>query len=175
MTHCTKAGAASGVEFKNVELGVLFHSSPERAYHAPPPPDCDCRSCRRRRCRRGLHLGTRAPSIPPLPPPPPEVTQRGAVSSTPGNVFGQRGLANEVTAVAAAATAAATAPPSVDLVADRDAQGPPSPAGSRPRPRPIPLPVPFCLDSETYADPEGESPHPRFAPFMHTLKNQRPW
>lgn len=37
--------AASGAIFKNVELGVLFHSSPERAYHTAPLPDCACPVC----------------------------------------------------------------------------------------------------------------------------------
>ncbi|CAN0233857.1 unnamed protein product [Pylaiella littoralis] len=52
---------------------------------------------------------------------------------------------------------------------------PPLPPLQLLRPRPIPLPVPFCLDSEAYADPDRGSPHPRFSPYMHTLKNHRPW
>lgn len=90
-------------------------------------------------------------------------------SCSPESVFGQRGLADEP------AAAAPTARASIGLAAGRNAQGPLAPARLQRRPRPVPLPVPFCLDSEAYADPEGESPYARFAPFMHTLKNQRPW
>ncbi|CAM9287350.1 unnamed protein product, partial [Laminaria digitata] len=44
--HDPATGLASGVTCKNVELGVLFHSSPRRAYYADPPPlDCACSSC----------------------------------------------------------------------------------------------------------------------------------
>ncbi|CAN0379730.1 unnamed protein product, partial [Hapterophycus canaliculatus] len=45
LMHRDRTGAACGVTFKNVELGVLFHSSPDRAYHAAPLPDCSCSSC----------------------------------------------------------------------------------------------------------------------------------
>ena len=158
VTHCTRTGAASAVEFKNVELGVLFHSSPERAYHAPPPPDCACRTCRRR--RRRIRRAARGPAarppstLPLLTPLPPETAREGAVDSFTDNVAGHLGLADERAA------------------AGSNARGPHPPAR---RPRAVPLPVPFCLDSEPYADPEGESPHARFAPFMHTLINQRPW
>lgn len=183
VTHCTKTGTASGVEFKNVELGVLFHSSQDRAYHAPPPPGCSCRSCdlrRRRRCAR--RIGTHSPLAPPSPPPRPEAARLGPGSASPSNVLGgQDGLTDE--GAAALAVAAATVRPSAGLAAGRNVQGSPPPARlqrrgrlrRRPLPRAVPLPVPFCLDSEPYADPEGESPHARFAPFMHTLINQRPW
>ncbi|CBJ30303.1 conserved unknown protein [Ectocarpus siliculosus] len=110
--------AAPGAIFKNVELGVLFHSSPERAYYTAPLPDCACPSC-------GCSPGSGGPphctrtdtrELPPPPPPPSMVS-----------------------------------------------------------PRSIPLPVPFCLHSEAYTDPLTESPNVRFAPYMHTLKSERPW
>lgn len=115
--HRDRTGAACGVTFKNVELGVLFHSSPGRAYHAATLPDCSCSSCRRRRrCARPVNSSAR--------------TRLG------------------------------------DVV---------PPVGYPRQPRPIPLPVPFCLDSEGYADPRGDSPHARFPPHMHTLQDARSW
>ncbi|CAM9690922.1 unnamed protein product [Ectocarpus sp. 8 AP-2014] len=74
----TGAGtAASGAIFKNVELGVLFHSSPERAYHTAPLPDCACPACG---CSPGSgvpphHTRTDTRELPP-PPPPPMVSPR---------------------------------------------------------------------------------------------------
>eukprot|EP00903_Cladosiphon_okamuranus_P020333 g18655.t1 len=172
VTHCTSTGTTSGVEFKNVELGVLFHSGPDRAYYAPAPPDCSCRSCdlRRRRCRRARGPGTLSSLTPPLLPPRPKAARLGAPPPSPSNVLGQHGLADD-----GAATWAATVRTSAALAAGRTGLQRRGRPRRRPRPRPIPLPVPFCLDSESYADPEGDSPHARFAPFMQTLKKDRPW
>ena len=45
--HAPKTGVPLGVHCKNVELGVLFHSTPRRAYYVEPVPGCGCGSgCR---------------------------------------------------------------------------------------------------------------------------------
>ncbi|CAM9232085.1 unnamed protein product [Ectocarpus sp. 13 AM-2016] len=108
--------ATSGAIFKNVELGVLFHSSSERAYHTASLPDCACPAC----------------------------------GCSPGS----------------------SVPPHRTRTDTREFPPPPPPTVS---PRSIPLPVPFCLHSEAYTDPLTESPNCRFAPYMHTLKSDRPW
>lgn len=48
VTHAPVTGVPTGVNCKNVELGVLFHSTPTRAYYVEPVPGCGCgRGCRR--------------------------------------------------------------------------------------------------------------------------------
>lgn len=46
VTHAPVTGVPTGVNCKNFELGVLFHSTPTRAYYVEPVPGCGCgRGC----------------------------------------------------------------------------------------------------------------------------------
>ena len=156
--HDSATGLAAGVTCKNVELGVLFHSSAERAYYAEPPLGWDCSSCCCCCCccldfpRSDLGWeATRHSSAdaPPLP-------------------------CSEVMTATAAAAVAHVTPTKEDGEGRRRWR---QRRGDRGRgrgrghalPRAVPLPVPFCLSSEDYADREGGSPYVRFPPFMHDL------
>lgn len=179
--HDYVTGLTVGIKCKNVELGVLFHSSPERAYFVrnTNSPDCTCSfcCCHYHPTRPPCHLAVGGlivdPSQEGL-----EVRHDATATSLPD------GSALPFMAAAAATGATAT------MVTARGESGKrrrrrrqqqqpqnaslsltPSPL----QPRPVPLPVPFCLDSEAYADHEGGSPHARFLPFMHTLEARPRW
>lgn len=83
LSHANRSGHPDGVTCKNVELGVLFHSSRERAYYVEPPRDCRCRCAPRgalgsargaeaataAREEAGVHRRRSAPRPVPLPVP----------------------------------------------------------------------------------------------------------
>lgn len=141
-----RSGRAVGIKCKNVELGVLFHSSPARAYYAEPLPGC---------CRQGgrgnSHSCGRARSPTPRPPSSftwPAIPPHGApvVPMVDAGRGSGRRSRRHMTAEAMVGVGGG-----VGTIE-------------------VPLPVPFRLDSEPYADEKLGSPHPRFLPFMHVLK-----